>query len=200
MRSTDASSRCPSPHGSMLSGVAVVVFLFTLLGMGGCETLHTGSDYDRTAVFSSYRTFTWLPRSDYGTGNPLIVERAREAILAALEAKGYGYVNTMDAANFAVDFTIGSRERVDVQTYPRPFAGPWLGYGPYWWGYPYWGSGVDVRHYREGTLSIDVFDAHTHRPVWHGWAKKALSRQDMTHSRTAIGEAVAAVLAKFPPP
>jgi hypothetical protein len=56
-----------------------------------------------------------------------------------------------------------------------------------------------VRQYREGTLSIDVFDAHSHRPVWHGWAKKELTRNDMEHSAEAIRKAVDSVLAKFPP-
>lgn len=39
-----------------------------------------------------------------------------------------------------------------------------------------------------------------HRPVWHGWAKKELSQQDIEHSEQPIRTAVAAVLAKFPPP
>ena len=53
-----------------------------------------------------------------------------------------------------------------------PYAGPlYLGYYG-WWGRPYWGRDVDVRQYREGTLSIDLFDVRTHRPVWHDWAKK----------------------------
>jgi hypothetical protein len=58
---------------------------------------------------------------------------------------------------------------------------------------------MDVRQYREGTLSIDVFDGHTHRPVWHGWAKKELSRKDIEQSETPIRQAVTSVLAKFPP-
>jgi hypothetical protein len=58
---------------------------------------------------------------------------------------------------------------------------------------------LDVRQYREGTLSIDVFDAKTHRPVWHGWAKKELTRADIENSEGPIRKAVTAILAKFPP-
>jgi hypothetical protein len=58
---------------------------------------------------------------------------------------------------------------------------------------------LDVRQYHEGTLSVDVFDTHTHRPVWHGWAKKELTRKDIENSAEPIRNAVAAVLAKFPP-
>jgi hypothetical protein len=56
-----------------------------------------------------------------------------------------------------------------------------------------------VRQYREGTLSIDIFDVKSHRPVWHGWAKKELSRKDIEQSEQPIKHAVAAVLEKFPP-
>src|SRR6185503_9213597 len=102
------------------------------------------------------------------------------------------------AADFVVDYTIGSRERTDVNTYPDPYVG-W-GWGRRdWWGYPYWGNDVDVRQYREGTLSIDMFDARSHRPVWHGWAKKQLTRSDIASSQEPIRHAVDAVLKDFPP-
>lgn len=190
-------SRAARWRGRVLAGLAVLLPL--ALALSGCETLRVGSDYDRTASFSNYHSFTWLPRQEYGVSNPLVVERAKEAITSALEQKGYRFVENAADADFAVDFTMGSRERVDIHTYPRPYAWPWYGYGRYWWGYPYWGTGVDVTSYREGTLSIDVFDAKTHRPVWHGWAKKPLSHEDIVHSAASIREAVDSILAKFPP-
>lgn len=197
MFNTDGSS-ATRWRGRVLLGLALLLPLALVLS--GCETLRVGSDYDRAANFSNYHTFTWLPRQEYGVRDPLVAERAKDAILSGLEAKGYRYVSDSAQADFAVDFTLGSRERVDIHTYPQPYAWPWYGYGRYWWGYPYWGTGVSVTRYREGTLSIDVFDAKTHRPVWHGWAKKALTHEDIVHSRTSIRKAVDAVLAKFPPP
>jgi hypothetical protein len=59
--------------------------------------------------------------------------------------------------------------------------------------------GEVVLQYREGTLSLDVFDARSHRPVWHGWAKKELSDDDIERSAGRVQGAVTAVLAKFPP-
>lgn len=181
----------------VLLGLALLLPL--ALALSGCETLRVGSDYDRAANFSSYHTFTWLPRQEYSYVNPMMIEQAKDAILSALEQKGYRYVADSAEADFAVDFTLGSHERVDVHTYPQPYAWPWYGYGRFWWGYPYWGTGIDVSRYREGTLAIDVFDAKTHRPVWHGWAKKELSHEDIVKSSDAIRQAVDAVLAKFPP-
>ena len=178
---------------------ALFALMLSVLALGGCESLRVGSDYDRAATFANYHAFSWLPRQSYGVANPLAIERAQLAVLSALEHKGYRYVSNRDEADFVVDFTIGSHERVAVQTYPAPYAWPWYGYGRYWWGYPYWGSQVSVSRYREGTLAIDVFDAKTHRPVWHGWAEKPLSHDDIVHSADSIRKAVDAVLARFPP-
>jgi hypothetical protein len=60
-------------------------------------------------------------------------------------------------------------------------------------------SDLDVRQSAKERFSIDAFDAHTHRPVWRGWAKKELSRKDIEESETPIRNAVEAVLARFPP-
>lgn len=184
-------------HFALLASITCTLTL--ALGLSGCETLRVGSDYDRAANFASYHSFTWLPREDYGVRNPLVVERARDAIQARLEQKGYTYTGDPAAADFAVDFTVNAHERTDIHTYPAAYAADWRWYGPGWWGYPYWGTGVDVHQYREGVLAIDAFDAKTHRPVWHGWAKKALTRKDMEQSGQSLREAADAVLAKFPP-
>ena len=180
-----------------------VLALAAALMTGGCATLQVGSDYDRSANFANYQSFALMKREHHGTNaatNPLVVQRAEDAIKAELQRKGYKLVGDPAAADFVVDFTIGSQERTDVNSYPDPYVGPGWGWGRYgWWGGPYWGENLDVRQYREGTLSIDTFDAHTHRPVWHGWAKKDLSRSDIEHSDEPIRKAVQSVLAKFPP-
>lgn len=174
--------------------IAAVVVILT---GSACATLQVGSDYDKGASFANYHTFTIMHRDHRGTTNPLVVSRADDDIRTALESKGYRLAADPSMADFSVDFTIGSKDRTDVNTYPAPYGGPWWGGG--WWGGAYWGNNIDVRQYKEGTLSIDVFDARSHRPVWHGWAKKQLSRKDIEQSEEPIRRAVDAVLAKFPP-
>lgn len=168
------------------------------LALAACETIRVSSDYDHGATFAGYHSFSWLAREHHGTANALVVQRAHDAIQAELTRKGFAYSENAAAADFVVDFTIGSQERTDVQSYPSAYMGPgW--WGPGWWGYPYWGTDVDVRQYREGTLSVDVFDGRSHRAVWHGWARKELTRSDIENSEAPIRAAVGAVLAKFPP-
>jgi len=173
--------------------------LLLMLALGGCTTLRVASDYDRSVSFGAYHSFAWLAREHVGTRNPLTIQRARDAIQAELSRKGFTYVPDAATADFVVDFTIGSRERTQIESYPAPYTGPWYWADRAWWGYPYWGAELDVRRYREGTLAIDIFDAHTHRPAWHGWAKKELTAADLEHSEEPIRATVQALLAQFPP-
>jgi Domain of unknown function (DUF4136) len=168
------------------------------LALSACATLRVASDFDHGASFAGYHSFAWMPRERHGSANPLVVQRAHDAIDTELKARGFSAASDSASADFIVDYTIGSRERTDVQSYPAGYVMPEWGYRG-WWGYPYWGSEVDVRQYREGTLSIDVFDGRSHRAVWHGWARKELTRSDVEHSEAPIREAVAAVLSRFPP-
>jgi Domain of unknown function (DUF4136) len=170
-----------------------------VLILSACSTLRVGSDRDSAASFRNYKSFALMQRPHNGVSNPLVPVRVSDAIKADLVSKGYVQASDSAAADFTVDFTVGVQERTDVNTYPDPYAGPGWGWGRRgWWGGPYWGNDVDVRQYREGTLSIDIFDAHSHRPVWHGWAKKELTRNDIENSTQTIQTAVESILAKFP--
>jgi Domain of unknown function (DUF4136) len=171
-----------------------------MLTLAACSTLQVGSDYDHSATFSAFHTFSFMQRDhSKGVHNPLVAQRIQDAIKADLTSRGYVYTDNAADADFLVDFTVGAKERTDIQTYPQPYSG-WYGYGgPGWWGGPYWGSGVNVQQYTEGTLSIDFFDAHTHRPVWHGWAKKPVSDTELSNGGKGLQEAVGSVLMKFPP-
>jgi len=182
------------------AGAGLFAAALAAAALAACESMRVASDYDRSASFAGYHSFAWLPRQQPATssGNPLVRQRAHDATQAELVRKGYTYTEDVASADFVVDITLGSRERVDVQSYPTTYMGPGWGYNG-GWGSPYWGSTVDVRQYREGTLSIDIFDGRSHRPVWHGWASKELTRADIENSAASIQTAVAEVLAKFPP-
>ncbi|HEU4624121.1 MAG TPA: DUF4136 domain-containing protein [Steroidobacteraceae bacterium] len=113
--------------------------------------------------------------------------------MSELGAKGFQKTADREAAAFAVSYTVGVRDRVDVYSYPQPYAGPWR------WGYPYFGRDVDVTMYREGTFAIDVFDGKSHQPVWHGWATKRTSEHDVKNAAEIIPPAVATIMKNFPP-
>ena len=55
--------------------------------------------------------------------SPLLEGRIMSAIQRELQAKGYDYVEGAEYADFAIAFTVGSREKIRVDTYPTYYRG-----------------------------------------------------------------------------
>src|SRR5579862_5490515 len=87
-----------------LLGLAVIGLWLT-----ACTSLRVGHDFDPGTNFSGYHAFAWMPREHHATRNPLVPQRAREAIQAELVQKGFVCVADTAAADFIVDFTIGAQ-------------------------------------------------------------------------------------------
>ena len=158
------------------------------------------TDYDREADFSGYKTYNWIsddplivPAGRTPAISPLNTRRILTAIEMELDRKGYARVAAGDTADFAVAFTVGTRERIDIDSYPRGYRGPW------YWRPSYWNGGIHAITYEEGMLAIDIFDVSTRQPVWHGSTRKVITQRDVDYPAPVIREAVAAILAKFPP-
>jgi hypothetical protein len=166
----------------------------------GCAGVQARSDFDPNARFDAYHSFAWLGEAPGtlpgGAGSegvdPLLARRIRESIESHLEARGYRKVDDPAAADFVVSFSLGKREKIQIQS------GPTLGGGYYGYGGWYAGSSVTATSYTEGTLSIDIFDGRSHLAVWHGWASKRVN--EATDRAALVDEVVGAILAKFPPP
>lgn len=169
--------------------------------VAGCATtMQARSDFDASQNFSGYRTFAWMddepmiaPPGEADRVSALNRRRIVDAIESELASKGFQKIADRAAADFVVAYTVGARDRIDVQSYPTPYRGVWQ------WGWPYFGRDVDMRVYTEGTLAIDIFDGATHRPVWHGRATKRITAHDVEHAAEQIPPAVAAILKDFPP-
>lgn len=166
--------------------------------MAGCASIETRHDVDPEADFSGYESFSWVADDPLmaATPNtsPLAGKRIERAVTQSLVAKGYRFVDDPESADFAVGFTIGTRDQVRITSSLEPIGIV----GPYRWGTVYQRD-VDVREYTEGQLAIDIFDLGLKRPVWHGRAIKSLSAGDVKNPEKTINAAVQAILADFPP-
>jgi hypothetical protein len=178
-----------------LSVIAIVACL------AACDTLKARSDYDRSFDFSGYRTFAWISEKPMIAASPdvspLAQGRIQRAIARELTAKGFRHVPDPAAADFVVAFTVGTRHQIltsSTEAYPYP-----PGYvGPRGWGVSYFGTG-DVDAYTQGRLAIDIFDVKRKQPVWTGVATKNVTGADQANVEALINEAVAKILATFPP-
>jgi hypothetical protein len=192
---------------------ATRTYLFTLtvlsLLMAGCATGFKGTyDYDRDHDFSNHTSWAWISEQPMTIGaadnipSPLLEPRIMSAIENSLTTKGFTMADSRESADFVVAFTVGSRDKIKVDTYPTYYGS--YGY-PRGWGRPYYGVGMGygtetrVREYTNGMLAIDIFDVSEQRPMWHGYTEKSISSSDRKNAEATINAAVAAVLKGFPP-
>lgn len=190
-----------------ISRAILALAMFTLVGCA--STFEATYDHDPGNDFSGYRDFAWISEHPMKIGetasavSPLLEGKIMRALEVQLGAKGYTLVSDPGTADFVVSFTIGSREKIKVDSYPSMSMGYRYGYPSHWgWGASYYCCAQDtrVREYTKGMLAVDMFDVDEHRPVWHGVATKSITDADRKNVDATVDAAVAAILEGFPPP
>lgn len=168
--------------------------LLFLLAVVACSSVTTSFDYDKTADFSKYKTYTL---TEHAAKLPEIQQLDRDRILAAVEAelakRGFTKSETPDAL---VDVFVKTEEEMTATATNTG------GYGR--WGYGYgWGGGgttyIDYNTFTKGTLFINVIDKTVEKIVWQGRGTKTLDEHVSPERKEAnIKSAVAAIFAKYP--
>lgn len=155
----------------------------------------TTYDYDRTAPFAQYRTYTF--KEGTSSGDRLIDDR----IVAALQTNlGYRGLRMTDASpDVYVEYKMSYEKGQDITAYNYgPMYGGW-GWG---WGYG-WGStwtDVRVREVLIGTLTVDMIDAKSGQLVWRGVATKQVDPDEDPHDRDKhVNKAVYKIFKHYPP-
>ncbi len=155
-----------------------------------------GGGFDPTVIFTGLSTFTFpLPPQP---GDPLPAGTALETpqdrqirrfLVEGLRLKGFRQATGGEQADLLVDFSTGQRSRT-VSTIPILYSNyDFISMGH--------GYQVDTR----GTLVIDIIDTQSGRLAWHAWTTKGVGPGITPGQKTTalVREAVADVLAKFPP-
>ena len=179
----------------------IAMLVSALALFGACASIQSGSYYDETVDFSAFRTFSWVGEDPYIPGDtsipvsPLAREKIKNAIRFELERKGYEFSADSANADFGVSYTIGTRDKVRIESYPPEFSVYWGRRVPYQ--YVYY-QRVSEETYTRGTLGIDIFELETARPIWHGWAEKTVTESDRRDPDEVIREGVAGIFANFP--
>lgn len=176
-------------------GLSSIVALSLFLVACATPGFETHTDIASDAEIASYKTFSWISDTPYiqqAGGvivSPLNTQRIQIAIEAKLKDKGYAHVSLAENPDFTVSYTVGTREKLNVQSYPSHYR------NSRWdWPYYYDHAEVYVHEYTEGTLAIDLFDYKTGKPVWHGVAQKKILQSDRNNPQEAIKLAVNAIL------
>ena len=182
-----------------IAGLIVLLLLASFLN--ACSTIRTGSHYDGTTNFGAYQSFSWIDDQPYisvassAMVDPLSLSMIKSEIQKQLEQKGYAFTDDRANADFAVAFTVGTRNEIRIDSYPSHYRGGWGWHVPYSY---YYYHDTSVHTYTKGTLGVDIFDNRSSKPVWHGWAEKTVTYSDRDDPGPAIEESVRELFETFP--
>jgi hypothetical protein len=176
----------------VLAGLAAMVLTSTL-AMAQDVTY----DFDKTANFASYKTYTL--KEGTPVGQKLIDDRIIGAIEAAMAAKGF--TKAADNPDVVVVYHVAFDKQKDISTFSSGYGGGYGSYG-YGWGGG-WGGGTtstQVRDILVGTLVIDIADAGHKQIVWRGMGTKEIDTQAKPDKRDkSIKKAVDKIFKNYPP-
>jgi len=167
---------------TLFTSFGILLLLSTALLAADVKT-----DYDRSTNFSQYKTYSW---EKVQTQDPLWVDRIKEAVNAALTAKGLTPVESGgDIAILAMEMT---QNRRTLNTYYDGFGGGWR------WGGGLGNATTTVDNYKTGTLVVDMFDAKTKKIIWRGSSSDTLSDKSDKNIKN-LDKGVQKMFDHFPP-
>ena len=175
--------------------IRIVLSLFLLmLIFVGCSSISTTSDYDPSADFASYNSFSiydgTIEGSELETA-PLVKKRVIEAIENEMLKKRF-VKSDQENADLIIYTQAGTTEKTNVTDYG-------YGYGSWWGPYPY-GRNIDVSYYTQGSLIIDLVDNAKDELIWRGIGTAVVQDRGTPEERQKfIDEAVAKILGDYPP-
>jgi len=185
----------------MLKTAFLIFATGSLVGLTGCA-LHARTDSDPRVSVAACHSFSFAdagmarPDATAAFGNPLNEKRLREAIAANLSARGLQVAASGTAGDCTVGYAIGSRLAPDP-------AEPRMSWGLGWGGWGRHGVGGSLAgsapyDYREGRVTVDLFDTHSHEALWHAYVDEDVTRLTGADAEQRIKAVVAAIFEKFP--
>ena len=149
------------------------------------------TDYDRSANFGQYKTYSW---EQVKTKDPLWVDRIKTSVNAALAAKGWTQVDSGgDVSIVAMEIT---QDQQTLNTFYDGFGGGW--------GWRRFGGGgfgdatTTTETYKVGTLVVDLFDTKSKQLIWRGSSSDTLSNNSNKNIQN-LDKGVEKLFKQFPP-
>jgi hypothetical protein len=189
----------------MLNRTLIPVVACTVaLALSACNTVAVRTDYAKDMSVSVCHTYAFamehVANADQPAAyaNPLNAERLRVSIQSQMSARGIQLVDRANA-DCVVGYAMGSRQVFDG--YYGGYYGAGWGFGGFrrggfgfrgGWGY----DGPWVEN--ETRIAVDLFDAKTHKPIWHASASQNVYELSGPEAVQKIDLATAAIFSKYP--
>ena len=151
------------------------------------------TDYDRSADFSQYKTYSW---GNVHTQDALWVDRIKAAVNSALAAKDWRQLESgADVSIMAMEMT---KDHRTLNTYYDNFGGGWAWRWAGGFGDSIGTSTTTEEMYTVGTLVIDLFDTSAKKLIWRGSASDTFSHKSDKNIKH-FNRAVEKMFDHFPP-
>ena len=203
----------------MKKNIWIVALVFIIV-LAGCSTTYNAvsADYDRSADFSQYKTFAWLPdkadTSNTRYNNEIIRNNIRNYFGQCMSDRGYNANLENPDLLLQLVITNAKKERV-ITSYPSSYY-----YSPYYYGshyyspyrfgyyynnYPSYGYGfsrfpgystTQKQEYVDGSITLNLIDRKANKLVWSGTAEGDI--YDPSHISHDLHPAVHSILNEYP--
>jgi hypothetical protein len=164
----------------------MMIAYFALAAAGVLLAAKVSTDYDHSADFSRYHTYSWA-RVKAGE---LWQDRIVHDVDQQLSAKGWQKVESGGDVALAAFGSMKKQETLN--TFYDGFGG-W-----YWGGFGNGTATTTVTETPVGTLVVDMFDGQTKRLIWRGVATDVLSDKPEKNAKK-LADTVEDMFKKFPP-
>ena len=174
-----------------------------LIALAACNTVSVRTDAAKDMSVASCRTYAFatehLANADQPAayGNPLNGQRLKVAVQSNLSAKGIQLAANRESADCIVGYALGSR-----QVFDDYYGGLYGGFG---FGGGFRRGRFGVGGYYDGPwvqnevrIAVDLFDAKSHKPIWHASASQNTYELSGPNAEAKINLATTAIFNKFP--
>jgi Domain of unknown function (DUF4136) len=174
-------------------------FALALFGLLLCNGLSLfaasiSTDYDHSANFSQYKTYSWLKVQ---AGDSLWAERIQQDVDAQLAAKGWTKVDSN--GNASITAFRSTQEQPTLETFYDGFGGGWGWRGRGGFGGDGLGmSTTTTEDTKVGTIVVDIFDSQTKQLLWRGKESSDLGNNADKNSKN-LAKNLADLFKRFPP-
>ena len=174
-----------------------------LVTLAACNTVSVKTDVAHDMSVSICHTYVFaqehVANADQPAayGNPLNAQRLKVAVQTNLSAKGIQLAASRESADCVVGYALGSR-----QVFDDYYGGLYGGFG-FGGGFRSGGFGGGLYYdgpwiQNEVRIAVDLFDAKSHKPIWHASASQDTYELSGPNAEAKINLATAAIFNKLP--
>jgi hypothetical protein len=178
----------------------LLVLSVILITAISCSSVKVSSDYDKTANFAAYKTFTYTDETLAMPIDDINRNRILNIVTAEMLAKGF----TKSETNPDVWIDINIKTETQQTATATTSGGGGYGYGYRYGGYGYGGgfstTTINYDTYTDGTMFVDMIDASTKMLVWQGRGTKTFEENaSQTRREENLTYAIKQIFMQYPP-